>query len=325
LPIPYGLEVPVLADGTVLAVFRDFISSTVVVLHPSVMDEMGRPLCSAYGHIDPGATVICGAQVARGSVVGAVARNVRSSAPHHVHLSLGWWAPHDGDNVTVNPTDTVDCTTDRCTEPGGSESDKASGDKGISSASVDAHSHARARAGATLAAATTTTHFVDRTAAINGWPALAARLDMFFPDAPPQPPPPPASAAAVAVPAAAAAAAAAPNHAVACTSDADEERDSDVGLVLPDVPLVAVARHIHDGDVCAARLVCRQWRWAVDASRSCLKFRRETRVHDMTSLLSRCRSTIKSVSLARNPDASAMVVWLVNERLVKQVGAASYI
>ena len=87
-----GLVVP-LWDGEVVAVFDDFLGSTVVVLHP-VMDGQGWRLISLYGHVRP--LVGCGEQVTAGEPLAAVAGGkVRavSAPPDHLHLSLGWLAP----------------------------------------------------------------------------------------------------------------------------------------------------------------------------------------------------------------------------------------
>lgn len=240
LVVPPGLDVPVLAAGTVLAVFRDFIASTVVVLHTEMTDERGRLLCSAYGHVVPGGAVAPGAMMASGSAVGHVAPNDRTAVPHHVHLSLGWWTPTDD-----TQRDDVDARSP--IEP---------------------------------------TALVPK--AINSWPELTARLELFFPG-------------------------------LRTPWIPHQTSVSDTPLLLPDVPLVTVAALLEGRDARAARLVCRQWQWAVDASRTKLVFRRGTRLCNMISLLSRCKSAVKSVSVSRNPDAAALVVWLINSRISRQV------
>lgn len=87
-----ALVVP-LWDGEVVAVFEDFLGSTVAVRHP-VMDEQGWRLISLYGHVRP--LVECGAQVSAGKPLAEVAcGKVRgpSAPPNHLHLSLAWLAP----------------------------------------------------------------------------------------------------------------------------------------------------------------------------------------------------------------------------------------
>lgn len=91
--LPEQILVPPLWDGEVVAVFEDFLGSTVAVRHP-VMDGQGWRLLSLYGHIRPLAGY--GAQVAAGEPLARVAGGkvrVRSAPPDHLHLSLGWLAP----------------------------------------------------------------------------------------------------------------------------------------------------------------------------------------------------------------------------------------
>ena len=198
-----------------LGVFRDFIASTVVVLHTAMTDERGRLLCSAYGHVVPGDAVAPGATMVSGSVVGTVARNDRTAVSHHVHLSLGWLRSE-----------------------GDTQQDNLGGGSAASSR-------------------------IDPTAlvhtAIASWPELIARLEFFFPCFRTAP-------------------------TLRQTVAETDERSSalcasvsDTPMLLPDVPLVTVASFLEGGDARAARLVCRQWQWAVDASRTNVVFCRGTR------------------------------------------------
>ncbi|MBA3004959.1 MAG: hypothetical protein FP813_14095 [Desulfurivibrio sp.] len=85
--------IPPLWDGEVIAMFDDFLGSTVVVRH-SVMDGQGWRLVSLYGHVHP--LVECGAQISADEPLAAVATGkVRGSSapPDHLHLSVGWLAP----------------------------------------------------------------------------------------------------------------------------------------------------------------------------------------------------------------------------------------
>jgi hypothetical protein len=91
--LPRQALVPPLWDGEVIAVFEDFLGSTVAVLHP-VIDGQGWRLISLYGHVHP--LVECGAQVSTkeplATIAGGKARGT-SAPPDHLHLSLGWLAP----------------------------------------------------------------------------------------------------------------------------------------------------------------------------------------------------------------------------------------
>jgi hypothetical protein len=91
--LPKQALVPPLWDGEVIAVFEDFLGSTVAVRHP-VMDGQGWRLVSLYAHVRP--LVGCGEQVRTEEplveVAGGKARG-SSAPPNHLHLSLAWLAP----------------------------------------------------------------------------------------------------------------------------------------------------------------------------------------------------------------------------------------
>lgn len=91
--LPEQALVPPLWDGEVIAVFDDFLGSTVVMRHP-VMDGQGWRLISLYGHVR--SLVECGEEVrARESLAEVACGKARgaSAPPDHLHLSLGWLAP----------------------------------------------------------------------------------------------------------------------------------------------------------------------------------------------------------------------------------------
>lgn len=91
--LPKQALIPPLWDGEVIAVFEDFLGSTVAVLHP-VMDRQGWRLISLYGHVRP--LVKCGEEVSAKEPLAEVACDTArgaSAPPDHLHLSLGWLAP----------------------------------------------------------------------------------------------------------------------------------------------------------------------------------------------------------------------------------------
>jgi hypothetical protein len=91
--LPKQALIPPLWDGEVIAVFEDFLGSTVAVRHP-VMDGQGWRLLSLYGHVRP--LVGCGVQVSAEAPLAEVAYGKArgtSAPPDHLHLSLGWLAP----------------------------------------------------------------------------------------------------------------------------------------------------------------------------------------------------------------------------------------
>ena len=91
--LPPQALVPPVWDGEVVAVFDDFLGSTVTVRHP-IMDGQGWRLVSLYGHVHP--LVECGVQVSAEEPLATVATGkIRGSSapPDHLHLSVGWLAP----------------------------------------------------------------------------------------------------------------------------------------------------------------------------------------------------------------------------------------
>jgi hypothetical protein len=91
--LPKQALVPPLWAGEVVAVFEDFLGSTVAVLHP-IMDGRGWRILSLYAHVRP--LVTCGEQVAAATPLAEVASGKMrgaSAPPDHLHLSLGWLAP----------------------------------------------------------------------------------------------------------------------------------------------------------------------------------------------------------------------------------------
>jgi hypothetical protein len=91
--LPKQALIPPLWDGEVIAVFEDFLGSTVAVRHPD-MNRQGWRLISLYGHVRP--LVGCGEQVSTEKALAEVAiEKVRGSSapPDHLHLSLAWLAP----------------------------------------------------------------------------------------------------------------------------------------------------------------------------------------------------------------------------------------
>ncbi|MBU1546157.1 MAG: hypothetical protein KKE82_05255 [Proteobacteria bacterium] len=86
--------IPPLWDGEAVAVFEDFLGSTVVVRH-SVMDGQGWRLVSLYGHVQPLVGFV-GEEVSADKPLAAVASGTArgpSAPPDHLHLSVGWLAP----------------------------------------------------------------------------------------------------------------------------------------------------------------------------------------------------------------------------------------
>ena len=93
LELPKQALIPPLWDGEVVALFEDFLGSTVVVRHP-VLDGHGWRLVSLYGHVHP--LVTCGTLISAGEPLAEVTfgkTRGESAPPDHLHLSVGWLAP----------------------------------------------------------------------------------------------------------------------------------------------------------------------------------------------------------------------------------------
>jgi murein DD-endopeptidase MepM/ murein hydrolase activator NlpD len=90
--LPVGTPVPCLDAGVVIAVFRDFIHSTVIVRHAGLEKE-GRTLHSLFGHIVPSVQV--GEHVNLDDCIGQISANSKTKAPPHLHLSAVWMERED--------------------------------------------------------------------------------------------------------------------------------------------------------------------------------------------------------------------------------------
>jgi hypothetical protein len=303
------MPVPAHTEGVVLALFDDFIGTTVVLSHAAVartgLLEGTTTLCSVIGHVQVVDGLAVGATVTGGQIVGTVGCNTRTTAPHHLHLSLGWlrdaeatidsW---DAINKVVDLFDpevypgqggagTVQTSCDTSCTWGDYKGDTASWSprRGIASppitstppttAAVPALSRGESRAGPAEA-----THAEPKTC-----PAMPSGGQHDSP---------------ATAPAAAATPVALLAH-------------------LPDVPLHVVLGHVFGSDARSARLVCSRWCEAVDGSRVAVRFGPTTTLDNMTALLRRCRATVTSIGVAGSPNALALVGWLRTERMLKQL------
>jgi len=82
-------RIPVMADGTVRAIFKDYLGQAVIVEHGSAADGDGKCL-SVYAHTRPRDDLRPGAGVGAGEVIATIADTRRSKVRilPHLHLSL---------------------------------------------------------------------------------------------------------------------------------------------------------------------------------------------------------------------------------------------
>lgn len=90
-------RIPVMADGVVRAVFRDYLGQAVIVAHGNPQSSTGDYL-SVYAHTRPAKEVRPGMAVRQGEVIAAIAdtRHAKARILPHLHLSLGRPSPDLG-------------------------------------------------------------------------------------------------------------------------------------------------------------------------------------------------------------------------------------
>lgn len=87
-------RIPVIADGVVRALFKDYLGQAVIVEHDEVQDGEGACL-SVYAHTLPREDMKPGVAVRAGEIIATIADTRRSKAKilPHLHLSLGCPSP----------------------------------------------------------------------------------------------------------------------------------------------------------------------------------------------------------------------------------------
>ena len=119
-----ALEIPVLYEGTVVHLVKDYIGTSLFVLH-DIYDTNGNQLCTIYGHTDPSEGIRSGVAVKEGRIIATIADAGKTKAKmsSHLHLSIAWIFPdypHEGLNwkslvdqdtaLLVNPLPVIGCT-----------------------------------------------------------------------------------------------------------------------------------------------------------------------------------------------------------------------
>jgi len=87
-------RIPVMADGVVRAMFKDYLGQAVIIEHDDFQGGEGGWL-SVYAHTEPRKDLRCGTAVRAGDIIAAMADTRRSKAKilPHLHLSLGRPSP----------------------------------------------------------------------------------------------------------------------------------------------------------------------------------------------------------------------------------------
>jgi hypothetical protein len=99
--IPEGIPVHAIAEGELIATLDDFLNKTVVTRHPAIRNEEGYALHTLYSHIHPVGPPA--GPVAKGQLLGNVAKSKKAGAPAHLHLT-GAWIPESirPDEITMD-------------------------------------------------------------------------------------------------------------------------------------------------------------------------------------------------------------------------------
>ena len=84
-------RLPVIHDGTVRALFKDYLGTAVILEHENKAGG-NRKLMSVYAHTVPEKGIVPGATVRAGDVIAAIADTRRSKAAirPHLHLTFGY-------------------------------------------------------------------------------------------------------------------------------------------------------------------------------------------------------------------------------------------
>jgi murein DD-endopeptidase MepM/ murein hydrolase activator NlpD len=83
-------RIPVMQDGVVMAMFKDYLGKAVIIEHEHSGSDTGR-FISFYAHINPLSEIEDGAVVKEGDIIATLAdtSNSKSNIMPHLHFSLG--------------------------------------------------------------------------------------------------------------------------------------------------------------------------------------------------------------------------------------------
>ncbi|MDM8525394.1 M23 family metallopeptidase [Desulfococcaceae bacterium HSG8] len=84
-------EIPVVYDGEIVKIGKDFLGKSVYIRHNNICDADGRNLYTIYGHTKPYDTIYPGTLVSEGDVIGKISDgNKRINLLSHLHISMAW-------------------------------------------------------------------------------------------------------------------------------------------------------------------------------------------------------------------------------------------
>ena len=83
-------RIPVMHDGVVKAIFKDYLGTTVVIEHENSVSDTGV-FISLYAHTNPRSDIVVGVIVKEGDIIATIGdtRNSKSQIIPHLHFSLG--------------------------------------------------------------------------------------------------------------------------------------------------------------------------------------------------------------------------------------------
>ena len=87
-------RIPVIYDGVVKAIFKDYLGQAVIIEHDRLVED-GRKLLSIYAHTHPRPHIRIGVKVYEGDIIASLADTSGSKANiiPHLHFSLGLPSP----------------------------------------------------------------------------------------------------------------------------------------------------------------------------------------------------------------------------------------
>jgi murein DD-endopeptidase MepM/ murein hydrolase activator NlpD len=101
MPMPPTTPVRAIADGEAVATLDDFLGRTVLVRHPTIMNEESAVFYTLYSHIQPKDGL--SGQVSKGQILGRIGEPKSSNTPMHLHLTAAWIPPSiRPEQITMN-------------------------------------------------------------------------------------------------------------------------------------------------------------------------------------------------------------------------------
>jgi murein DD-endopeptidase MepM/ murein hydrolase activator NlpD len=87
-------RIPVIYDGIVKAIFKDYLGQAVIIEHDHLLQD-GRKILSIYAHTNPRPHIQFGVRVYKGDIIASLADTSSSKANiiPHLHFSMGLPSP----------------------------------------------------------------------------------------------------------------------------------------------------------------------------------------------------------------------------------------